>query len=146
MNSKKNIYQLLHYIKPHKSTFLLGLLFLFLSSIASLLFPWLVGELVDQSNQDANSVNRIAIFLFGLFSAQAIFSYFRIVLFVNITAKAMAKLRSDSFKSLIKLPIEFFSKRRIGELCSRIASDIEILKTTFTTDLAEFLRQIIIFL
>jgi len=122
----------------------LGLLFLFLSSIASLLFPWLVGELVDQSNQDISNVNRITVLLLCLFSLQAIFSYFRIVLFVQVTSKAMAKLRSDSFSNLIKLPIAFFSERRIGELCSRIASDIEILKNTFTTDLAEFIRQIII--
>ena len=144
VNYKKNIYQLISYIKPYKFTFLLGLFFLFLSSIASLLFPWLVGQLVDQSNESSNDVNRIAIMLFILFTAQAIFSYFRIVLFVNVTAKAMAKLRSDSFKNLVKLPVQFFSERRIGELCSRIASDIEILKNTFTTDLAQFLRQIII--
>ena len=144
MKKSQTIYQILEYIKPYKGTFLLGLFFLFLSSIASLLFPWLVGELVDQSNQDTANVNRIAIFLFCLFSAQAVFSYFRIVLFVNVTSKAMAQLRSDSFSNLIKLPVGFFSERRVGELCSRMASDIEILKNTFTTDLAEFIRQIII--
>jgi ABC-type multidrug transport system fused ATPase/permease subunit len=141
---KRNIYKLLTYIEPHKFTFLLGLFFLFLSSIASLLFPWLVGQLVDQSNQDIANVNKIAIYLLILFTAQAIFSYFRIILFVNVTAKAMAKLRLDSFENLIKLPLTFFSDRRIGELCSRIASDIEILRNIFTTDLAQFLRQIII--
>ena len=144
MRKSRTIYQILKYVKPYKGTFFLGLLFLFLSSIASLLFPWLVGELVDQANQDVSNVNRVAILLLCLFSAQAIFSYFRIVLFVNVTSKAMAKLRSDSFSNLIKLPIDFFSERRIGELCSRMASDIEILKNTFTTDLAEFIRQIII--
>ncbi len=144
MKKSQTIYQILEYIKPYKGTFSLGLFFLFLSSIASLLFPWLVGELVDQSNQDTANVNRIAIFLFCLFSAQAVFSYFRIVLFVNVTSKAMAQLRSDSFSNLIKLPVGFFSERRVGELCSRMASDIEILKNTFTTDLAEFIRQIII--
>ncbi|MAQ69865.1 MAG: multidrug ABC transporter ATP-binding protein [Flavobacteriales bacterium] len=143
LKSPQAIYKLFGYIKPHKFTFLTGLFFLLLSSIASLLFPWLVGELVDQANQDISSINKIATLLLILFGAQAIFSYFRIVLFVNVTAKAMAKLRSDSFSNLIKLPVEFFSNRRIGELCSRIASDIEILKNTFTTDFAEFLRQII---
>ena len=144
LEKKRNIYKLLTYIEPHKFTFLLGLFFLFLSSIASLIFPWLVGQLVDQSNQDIANVNKIAIYLLILFTAQAIFSYFRIILFVNVTAKAMAKLRLDSFENLIKLPLTFFSDRRIGELCSRIASDIEILRNIFTTDLAQFLRQIII--
>ena len=144
MKNTTTIYKILNYIKPYKFTFILGLFFLFLSSISSLIFPWLVGQLIDQSSQDISNVNKIAILLFILFAAQAIFSYFRIVLFVHVTAKAMAKLRSDSFSNLIKLPLVFFSERRIGELCSRIASDIEILKNTFTTDLATFLRQIII--
>ena len=144
MKKRQNIYKIISYIKPYRTRFILGLVFLFLSSIASLLFPWLVGELVDQSSQDTSNVNRIAILLLCLFLAQAIFSYFRIVLFVYVTSKSMAQLRSDSFGNLIKLPIGFFSERRIGELCSRMASDIEILKNTFTTDLAEFIRQIII--
>jgi ABC-type multidrug transport system fused ATPase/permease subunit len=40
--------------------------------------------------------------------------------------------------------MNFFSKRRVGELNSRIASDISLLQETFTTDLAEFLRQVLI--
>ena len=38
--------------------------------------------------------------------------------------------------------MNFFSKRRVGELNSRISSDISLLQETFTTDLAEFLRQV----
>ena len=144
MKSKKSLFILFNYLKPHKTTFLLGLFFLFLSSIASLLFPWLVGQLVDQTYQTITNINKITIWLLILFASQAIFSYFRIILFVNVTAKMMAELRFDTFKNLIKLPLTFFSERRIGELCSRIASDIEILRNTFTTDLAEFIRQIII--
>ena len=106
----------------------------------------LVGLLVDaaETKDQIEEINKIATWLFILFATQAVFSYFRIVLFVNVTSKIMAQLRLDSFSNLIKLPLSFFSNRRIGELCSRIASDIEILKNTFTTDLAEFIRQIII--
>lgn len=106
----------------------------------------LVGLLVDAADKQDGilEINKIAIWLFLLFASQAVFSYFRIVLFIKVTSKIMAKLRVDSFSNLIKLPLAFFSERRVGELCSRLASDIEILKNTFTTDLAEFIRQIII--
>ncbi len=40
--------------------------------------------------------------------------------------------------------MHFFSKRRVGELNSRISSDISQLQDLFTTTLAEFLRQVII--
>ena len=38
----------------------------------------------------------------------------------------------------------FFSSRRVGELNSRISADIALLQETFTTTLAQFIRQIII--
>jgi ABC-type multidrug transport system fused ATPase/permease subunit len=44
---------------------------------------------------------------------------------------------------MIWLPMEFFDRHRAGELTSRIASDVQSLQETFTTTLAELLRQII---
>ena len=69
---------------------------------------------------------------------------FRIVLFVGVAEKALSKLRQDTFNHLIRLPISFFSKSKVGELNSRISADITLLQETFTTTFAEFIRQIII--
>lgn len=132
------------FIKPYRSEYLLGILFLILSSLASLVFPLFIGQMVDASKTSLESINRIALLLFGLFSMQAVFSYFRIILFVNVTEKFLAKLRQATYENLIRLPMKFFNSRRIGELNSRIASDISLLQETFTTTSAEFLRQIII--
>ena len=126
--------------------YLLGLLFLILSSFASLIFPMFIGEMVDASKSSMSRINEIALYLFGLFSLQAIFSYFRIVLFVQVTEKFLSKLRQATYDRLIRLPMTFFGQRRVGELNSRIASDISLLQETFTTTSAEFLRQIIIVL
>ena len=40
--------------------------------------------------------------------------------------------------------MSFYSERRVGELTSRISSDISLLQETLTTTIAEFLRQIIV--
>ena len=148
-NKKKKIpkraSRLFQYLKPYKIEFSFGLFFLLLSTLASLIFPTLLGNLVDSaSHKLVNNINQIAIALLVLFALQAIFSYFRIVLFVNVTEKTLAKIRQETYAHLIKLPMNFFSKRRVGELNSRIASDISLLQETFTTDLAEFLRQVLI--
>ena len=144
-SSLKRASRLFQYIKPYKIEFSLGLFFLLLSTTASLIFPALMGNLVDSaSDKLVNNINQIAIALLVLFALQAIFSYFRIVLFVNVTEKTLAVIRQETYAHLIKLPMNFFSKRRVGELNSRIASDISLLQETFTTDLAEFLRQVLI--
>jgi len=143
--SLKKATRLFSYLKPHIWEFYLGVLFLLLSTSASLVFPALMGNLVDAAKSElVSNIDKIALTLLGLFALQAIFSYFRIVLFVNITEKTLAILRQDTYAHLIKLPMTFFSKRRVGELNSRIASDIALLQETFTTDLAEFFRQIVI--
>lgn len=143
--SLKRASRLFQFVKPYKVEFSFGLFFLLLSTGASLIFPALMGELVDSaSNTLVKNINQIAISLLILFALQAIFSYFRIVLFVNVTEKTLAVIRQKTYTHLIKLPMNFFSKRRVGELNSRIASDISLLQETFTTDLAEFLRQVLI--
>lgn len=143
--SLKRASRLFVYLKPYRAEFILGIIFLLLSTAASLIFPALMGDLVDSASEKMiSNINEIALWLLVLFALQAIFSYFRIVLFVNVTEKFLAVLRQETYSHLIKLPMNFFSKRRVGELNSRIASDISMLQETFTTDLAEFFRQVII--
>ena len=42
---------------------------------------------------------------------------------------------------MLKLPMIFFAQRRVGELNSRITADVALLQDTFTTTLAELIRQ-----
>ncbi|MGB1318037.1 MAG: ABC transporter ATP-binding protein, partial [Flavobacteriales bacterium] len=67
--------------------------------------------------------------------------FFRIYLFVNVTEHVLADLRKDTYNKLIRLPMSFFSQNRVGDMNSRIATDINMLSDTFTTVVAEFLRQ-----
>jgi len=142
----KNAFKLYSYIKPYRVEYGWGMFFLLGSSITSLAFPKLLGELVSSGNSGnlSSDLNTIALLLIVTLLLQAVFSYFRVVFFVNVTEKTLAYLRQDTFNHLIKLPLRFFEKRRVGELNSRISSDISLLQETLTTTLAEFIRQIII--
>ncbi|MDX5325604.1 MAG: ATP-binding cassette domain-containing protein [Bacteroidota bacterium] len=144
--SLKKALKLYKYIKPYRGQFTVGLIFLFLSSAANLAFPKLLGDLVNEANMEAitRDINRIALILLGVLVLQSIFSYFRVILFVNVTEKSLASLRQGVYQHLIRLPMWFFAEKRVGELNSRISADISLLQETFTTTLAEFIRQIII--
>jgi ABC-type multidrug transport system fused ATPase/permease subunit len=141
----RNAFKLFKYIKPFQGQYYIGMLFLLGSTTTSLIFPKLLGDLVNAANKEvvSRSLNEVAVILGVVLLAQAIFSYFRIVLFVNVTEKTLAFLRQDTYNHLIKLPLRFFDQRRVGELNSRISADIILLQETLTTTLAEFIRQII---
>jgi ABC-type multidrug transport system fused ATPase/permease subunit len=146
LSGLRELFKLYSYIKPYKYEYALGLLFLLGSSGASLAFPKLLGELVDLGNQGklAQEINRIALILVAVLIFQSVCSYFRIYLFVHVAEKTLADLRQSTFNHLIRLPMKFFQYRRVGELNSRISSDITLLQDALTSTLAEFLRQLII--
>lgn len=144
-NSLQKALRIFKYAKNHKWKFFVGLVFLLLTSATALAFPKLMGMLVDcVTNKDLDKANQIAIALMGILVLQAIFSFFRISLFVNFTENSLSNIRFALYENLVKLPMSFYSQKRVGELNSRISADISQLQDTFTTTIAEFLRQLIL--
>ncbi len=146
LDGLRKLYRIFGYIKPYRYQYALGLLFLLGSSVTSLLFPKLLGELVELGNLGklGEEIDRLAVILIAVLLAQSLFSYFRISLFVRVAERALADLRRHTFNHLIRLPMKFFQQHRVGELNSRISSDITLLQDALTSTLAEFIRQVII--
>ncbi|MFM2196155.1 MAG: hypothetical protein RL092_1755, partial [Bacteroidota bacterium] len=82
--------------------------------------------------------------LVGLLIIQGVFSFFRVYIFAYVTENAMFQLRKDTFSKLIRMPMQFYNEKRVGDLSSRLTSDITAIQETLTTTLAEFLRQSVI--
>jgi len=142
----KRLLSLLKFMWPKRWAFFGGLGALAVSSLGTLAFPMLLGDLLDAANPEASlsRINQIALILLVIFAVNAVFSYFRIYLFAIVTQFMLASLRQTTYKQLIQLPMSFFSARRVGELNSRITADIAVLQETFTFTIAQFIRQLII--
>jgi ABC-type multidrug transport system fused ATPase/permease subunit len=137
--------QIFKYADTHKWKFYIGLLFLLLTGGTALAFPMLLGILVDcVTNKDLAKAQNIALGLLVILLLQSFFSFFRLSLFINFTENTLANIRLALYSNLIKLPMTFFSQKRVGELNSRISSDITQIQDTLTTTIAEFLRQFIL--
>ncbi|SMO44209.1 ABC transporter ATP-binding protein [Solitalea koreensis] len=148
-DSLKNAAILLKYMKPYRLKFGFGLLFLLLSTIAFLFIPKEMGSLIDSATnsikrETLNNINEIALLLVGILCVQAFFSFFRILWFVEVAEKTLASIRKDTYFKLITLSMDFFSRRRVGELNSRISADLSQIQDSITTTFSEFLRQIIV--
>jgi ABC-type multidrug transport system fused ATPase/permease subunit len=133
------------YADNHRWKFYIGLIFLLFTGGTALAFPKLMGMLVDcVKDKDITAANNVALGLIVILFLQSFFSFFRVYLFVNFTENTLANLRFALYSNLIKLPMNFFSQKRVGELNSRISSDISQIQDTLTTTIAEFLRQFIL--
>jgi ABC-type multidrug transport system fused ATPase/permease subunit len=135
------------YAGNNRWKFYVGLIFLLFTGATALAFPKLMGLLIDcVKNKDNSQANTIAFGLIIILFLQSIFSFFRLSLFVNFTENTLANLRLALYSNLVRLPMNFFSHKRVGELNSRISSDITQIQDTLTTTVAEFLRQFILIL
>lgn len=142
LNKAKLVFK---YAGNHTWKFYVGLVFLLLTGATALAFPKLMGMLVDcVKNKNLAQANTIALGLVGILLFQSFFSFFRISLFVNFTENTLANLRLALYGNLVKLPMSFFTQKSVGELNSRISTDITQIQDTLTTTIAEFLRQFIL--
>ena len=146
------------YLRPHRIKFAAGLVLITLSGVLTLMVTRLWGQLggvgVDPAAGkagfelplpiDAGDLKQIGLAIFLVLVIQSTFSFIRIWLFGEITTRMLKALREDAFASMITQPMVFFDTRRVGDLGSRIAADIEAIRDTFTVVLAELIRQSII--
>ncbi len=102
--------------------------------------------MVDIANKGEmlEKIRSTGILLLVILTAQALFSYLRTRLFVMVTEKTLASIRQHLYNHLIRLPMSFFSERRVGELNSRISSDISLLQDSLTGTLADLLSQMLV--
>lgn len=134
------------FMLPNKGIFFLGLLALALSSLILLAFPRLAGELLDVASGKGTyfqSIDQVAIALLLILLIQGIFSFIRVYTFSIVSEKGMANVREAVYRKVVWLPMSFFDNRRVGEVMSRLTSDVATLQDTFSLVLAELFRQVL---
>ena len=165
MSKKKysSSFGLFKYLKPYAFIFSLGLLLLVISGLLVIVITALLGFLMSPTGQGAipggamsqqilkmfhwngeSATSQTLFVLVGLLIIQGVFSFFRVYIFAYVTENAMFQLRKDTFSKLIRMPMQFYNEKRVGDLSSRLTSDITAIQETLTTTLAEFLRQSVI--
>jgi ABC-type multidrug transport system fused ATPase/permease subunit len=152
------------YLRPYSFLFGIGILLLVISGLLVIVITALLGQLispeigadlaggsmmnrmVDQLEFSRNwgTTGQVLTALVILLIIQGVFSFFRVYIFSYVTENAMLALRKDTFSTIIRMPMQFFHERRVGDLSSRLSSDITTIQETLTVTMAEFIRQSVI--
>ena len=144
--SPRELLRLLAYTKPYRLRLAIALASLLIAGLLGLAFPQVVRLIIDAAftNKDAARLNRFALLLIAVFAAQALFSFLRSYLLSYTGERIVADVRVQVYAHLTELPISFFASRRVGELTSRLASDVSVVQTVTTGSVTELLRLAII--
>lgn len=140
-------FRIYRFALPYKWVFIVGMLFLGISTLTSLSLPIFAGKFLDvatgKTSPYFNNLTEVTTFFALVLVVQSIVSFFRIFLFARVSEKSMADIRTALYQKIITLPVPFFEQRRVGELNSRLTSDVTQLQDTLSFTFAEFLRLIL---
>lgn len=164
--SRENLKQalvLFSYLKPYRTKFILSMVFIALSAFTTSLFPLFLGKMIDAAAPGVSSsamgnsadigaalglkdihwsLNTTLLLIFLQLALQTVFSFLRIYLLTEVGERSLADMRRDVYSRLLSMPMSYFTEKRVGELSSRISSDLSQIQDAISFTLAEFLRGI----
>ncbi len=144
----RQLRRLLTFVRPYRTYFAIAMVGVVVSSGLGLVFPRIMGTLVDSALQPAladgtSKLDTIALLLLGIFFAQGAFSYLRIYFLSAMGEGVVADLRSHVYEHIMTLPVKFFDTRKTGEITSRLTSDVAVVQSTVSSSLASAISQAI---
>ncbi len=137
--------RLIHYLRPYRGRMLLAISMLAGSSAINLGFPLVIVQLLESVLQQQNNdlLNRLALALCGLFLLQALFTFGQSYALNVIGERIIVDLRLALYRHLQQLSLDFFANRRVGELISRISSDVTQVRAVLTSNITQLLSSLV---
>ncbi|HLV35527.1 MAG TPA: ABC transporter transmembrane domain-containing protein [Spirillospora sp.] len=138
--------RLVGYLKPYKARLGLALIGLLLSAATSLVFPAVISTVVDSVlvAGDADLLNRVTLALILVFLLSSVASLIERYNLFFIGEKIVVDVRTQLYDHLQTLSLGFFVNRRVGELISRLSSDVTTMRNVLTGNISTLLQQSVI--
>ncbi|PJF32212.1 MAG: ABC transporter ATP-binding protein [Candidatus Thermofonsia Clade 1 bacterium] len=137
--------RLFSYLAPHRARLALAVLSLLFATGLGLVFPLVIADLLAAvlAEQGYQALNALTLTLIGLFFAQAFFTFVQNYNLAYIGERIVFRLRNQLYAHIQRLSLEFFVLRRVGEILSRLSSDVNLVRTLLTTNITSLLSNVL---
>jgi ABC-type multidrug transport system, ATPase and permease components len=118
-----------------------------LSSVISLLTPWLIGRAINTFQIGTLSVDRallttILVSLLACYVTGWLTDTVNGFLMAGITQKLVKHIRTELFAKLQKIPLNFYDTRPHGDLMSRITNDVDNISSTISQTTTQLISSV----
>lgn len=144
MKKSKGIYsRLLTFVKPYWKKFTLAFFCMIFSGGLSAAMLWIIKEMVDKVllSKDIFMLGLIPFLIVGIFLFQGLFNYGQNYLMHWIGQKVIFDIRNKLYSHLQRLSLSFFSHKSVGELISRLTSDITTMQNALSRAIGDIIRE-----
>lgn len=142
MNTKL-LYRLAKNLRFYKKDLIIVIISLLSVSLALLLIGNVFRNLVDQGLvlDRTAAVDKSILYICLLIIILSIASFFRSYFINNVAEKVSSQIRKDAYSNLINYEITEFEELKIGDIISRLTSDIEQISKLIVNFLSFFIRN-----
>lgn len=138
--------RLIGYLRPYIGRMLIAFVALIASSALSLVFPFVIANVVDTVlvARDLTLLDQITGLLIIVFLIRSVSTLIENYNLGYIGEHIVVDLRLDLYNHLQALSLRFFSEQRLGELISRLSSDVTAIRGALTTNVNVLFQQVLI--
>ncbi|MFA0677161.1 ABC transporter ATP-binding protein, partial [Vibrio sp. 10N.222.51.A6] len=131
------------FAKKYKGSAILGIAMLPLSVITSLLFPWLIIQVIDVhlSHGDMDGLLEYVFYLVAVLVASYVVDTTYSYNLRKTGQYTITDMRSVLFARVLKLPRSYFDNTPIGVTLSRLTSDLETIGETFVQSVVGLVKD-----
>lgn len=136
--------RLLRYVVPYKKEMIITLVVMLLSSVATLLGPYLVKIAMDTNipNKDVKGLIMVCILFFITVVVSALCMKYRIKTMTYVGQEVVRNIRTDIFNHLQKLPFSYYDSRPHGKILVRVVNYVNSLSDLLSNGLINLLTDL----
>ncbi len=138
--------QRLAVIRPVAGRLLLGALVMLIAIAMQLAFPQAIAYFIDHTaaGDDTSWLTLLALLMLAAFVVYCAATAWRYYLFESAGTMIVTDVRRTLYGAIIRREIGFFDTHALGELLSRLSSDVDVLKELMSMSIALALRSLLV--
>jgi len=137
--------RLLAYLRPYARKVVLALVLLVLSSLLSLVGPFLIMVGIDDyiARGRHDGLWAVALLYAVVLLVHFVVQYRQAYTMQQVAQGAMFDLRREIFSHLQTLPVQYFDRNPVGRLVTRVVHDVEVLNQMFSAGVVTIVGDVL---
>ena len=135
--------RLMTYMNPYHTQLVVAIIFMIITSLLSVAGPWIIGRAIDDGIRTGSleALRLWAIIFMVVSIVEWITNRTRISIMAYVGTRVVADIRSQLFRHLHRLTLNFYNNYSVGRLMSRLISDVGAIQDFVTWSITGLARS-----
>ncbi len=144
-NTKESFFRLWAYLGNHKVLLIIALFFVLINAIFTSLASYQIRPITNGLVEQAGTATLLQslVIMLGIYLVAVVSQYIQQRIMLEIAQNSLAKLRSDLYTAMEKLPLRFYDQNENGDLMSKFTNDVDVVNQMLSSTCVSLLSGIV---